>query len=87
MVTVGETMSKHLTVEFGQHSEDGYELCDTCGEKTMLICAGSCWSVDLEPLKAGEEVEGAPDSVEISEEVTGHYCSHCGRMTSLSFNG
>lgn len=77
----------HLTAVFGEsENSDGYHVCDKCGAKTMLICAGSDWSVDSEPYKAGEEAEDAPDCVIIDAEVTAHYCDECGLVTSLSFN-
>jgi hypothetical protein len=75
--------NQHFTLQIGE-SHDG--VCDKCGSKTMLICAGSCWSVGSEPLKAGEEADDAPESVEIDAEVTAHYCDQCGLVTSLSFN-
>lgn len=76
----------HLTTVFGEHEGGDYHVCNKCGNKTLLICAGEEWSVDSEPYKAGEEAEDAPDYVTISAEVTGHFCETCGLMTSLSFN-
>lgn len=78
----------HLTMDFGEHDEDGYSRCNACGNKTVLISSPCCnWSVDSEPFKAGEEATGdVPDDVEVSEEVTAHFCLTCDCITSLSFN-
>lgn len=78
-----------LGVTFNEHHCDGYNMCDTCGGKVMLVSAPSEWSVDQEAFKSGEntsEAEDVPEDVFINAEVTGHYCQTCDALTSFSFN-
>jgi predicted RNA-binding Zn-ribbon protein involved in translation (DUF1610 family) len=77
-------MSKtHVTLEFGQNrSKHGIYRCNQCAAKIWLIVARS-WSVDQESLPPRAD---GPDDVDVSEEVTAHYCPKCERITSLSFN-
>ena len=75
-------MSKafHLTAAFGETNGK----CDTCGEETVLVLCGPHWEVDQESspdIDRDEEGE-----VVIGDELTGHYCVKCGRLTSISFN-
>ncbi len=76
-----------LTVQFGEHEEGNYHICDTCGSRTMLIYPEGEWSVDMEPFREGEEAdENVPASVDVPDEVSAHYCPTCERINSLSFN-
>lgn len=65
-------MSKRNHLTWSEERDDN--RCPTCGRKTLLVIAPHDWNVD----------EG--DSVEVHEEITGHYCPKCQRLRSLSFN-
>lgn len=66
--------------------EDGYLYCGKCGTKLMLVISPECWDVDDEAFKDGEDSpKYCPDNVIVGE-VTGHFCSKCNRLTSLSYN-
>lgn len=64
-------MQTHLT-----WSIEKRELCPFCGGATKLITA-DLWHID--------EEDGG-DSVELHEEVTGHYCAPCHRLVALTLN-
>jgi len=73
---------------FGERMRDGYHECLKCGGRTMLVSAGPYWSVDQEAFKSGERTdddEDVPDEVNVTDEVCGHWCDHCGQLTSFSF--
>jgi hypothetical protein len=53
--------------------------CPHCNEHTVLVIAPSSWRIDSED-DPGEE------DVEICEELTGHYCLKCCKLTSLHLN-
>lgn len=80
-------MKQHLTLVVGETESDGYHFCEQCGGKTMLISAPRSWSVDDEPYKADERMETEEGNcVEISAELSAHFCADCRLITSLSFN-
>lgn len=56
--------------------------CPTCSTETVLVISDCEWKVDYENPRA-EELGG---SVEIHEEITGHYCPDCQKLVSLSLN-
>ena len=56
--------------------------CPDCGGDTLLIVAPLQWDVDSES-DPNDEQGG---SVEVNEEVSGHYCPECCQLTSLSVN-
>lgn len=77
----------HLHLQFCERDDsDGYHYCLACGAKTILVSAPMSWSVDGEPYKADEQIELDFEDVELSEEVTGHWCEQCNKLTSLAFN-
>lgn len=66
--------------------EDGCLYCSRCGTKLMLVISPAYWDVDDEAFKSGEmKPEDCPDEVSIGE-VSGHFCSKCKTLTSLSYN-
>lgn len=76
----------HLT--WSRESDGG--KCPECGKTTVLIVADT-WHVDEESaVAAGHSEDEAEDlvleSLEVHEEITGHYCLNCERLCSLSFN-
>ena len=78
-----------VMIELGETQRDGYQVCDKCGTKTMLISAPSCWSVDQEAFMSGERTDNNPDVpeyVEVGAEVTGHWCDSCEKLTSVSMH-
>ena len=80
-------MATHVTFAIGEHEASGYHCCDVCKTKTMLVSAPSSWSVNEEPYKSDERVEtDEGDYVEISAEVSAHFCPECRTITSFSFN-
>ena len=65
---------------------DGYRECLACGSKTMLVSALSYWIVDQEAFKADERTDHDPDipgEVEVSAEITGHWCDNCDKLTAI----
>ena len=56
------------------------DVCE-CGEKTILVSFGSP-SIDTEDPRCDELGEW----LEIPEELTGHFCLKCNKLTSLSLN-
>jgi hypothetical protein len=77
---------RHMTVNIGEHQCGKYNACDKCGSRTALITAYQCWSVDTEPFKDGELDDTLESEVDVSEELSAHYCRKCHKITSLSFN-
>lgn len=71
----------HQNTEFGETNG----RCNACGSKTALVVAYPEWSYDSEPFEDGkqEEMDG---EAHVGDEVTGHYCPKCERLTSLAFN-
>jgi len=80
---------EHMGFTSGETNDsDGYHRCKKCKSKTMLISAMSTWSVDQEAFKNGEITsrdEDVPDSVEVGEEITAHWCDTCEKITAFSF--
>ncbi len=78
-------MSKaSLILNFGERdTHDGYSECLDCGSRTMLVSAMSHWTIDDEPFKAGENFDVGMDMVEVSAEITGHWCNSCEKLTTL----
>lgn len=68
----------HLTMVIGE-TPDG--KCDQCGTKTVLIVPGIEWRTVPDDDHAEDETW-----LEVSDEVSAHYCPECDRITSLSFN-
>ena len=56
------------------------DACPTCGSPTVLVSAPTEWAIDEEDRTADSY------AVEVSEEVTGHYCLACCKLVSLSLN-
>jgi len=69
-------MTTHVTWSIESH--DG--KCLYCGGDTVLICSPQHWSA------YEDEEQAFPDGIELREEITGHYCDKCGKLTSLSLN-
>jgi len=66
--------------------ENGYLYCSLCNTKLMLVLSPGDWDVDDEAFKSGEEkLDDYPDEVFVGE-VTGHYCTSCQALTSMSYN-
>lgn len=76
----------HLHVKFYEKPEGEYHLCSLCNGKTILISSYGDWAVDEEPYKSGEQIDDMAETVDVSEEITAHYCLNCKKITSLSFN-
>jgi hypothetical protein len=76
----GHPMKTHLTWSTWS-AETGPESCPTCNGPTVLVMPYPMWDVRDED---GEPIEN--DEVEIAEEVSGHYCRVCRKLTSLSLN-
>ena len=83
----------HNTFSFGE-THDG--KCASCGTRTVLVSFFNDAQVDQEPFENGEFADDSPeakegleipDSVQVGDEITGHYCLKCDELTSLSFNG
>jgi len=66
--------------------KDGYLYCGKCDTKLILAISPDNWDVDNEAFKSGEEnTNDCLDEVFVGE-VTGHFCSNCKVLTSLSYN-
>lgn len=80
----------HLHVAFSERPDGDCSRCTTCGGKTMLISPFSEWKVDSEPFQTEETVdeieEELPETVEVVDEITAHWCDDCRKITSLSFS-
>lgn len=71
---------------FGEHEDaQGYDRCNKCDSKTMLVLAFGDWKVDQEPFKSCELSEDIPDEVFVGE-VSGHWCPACGMLVSFYYN-
>jgi Zn finger protein HypA/HybF involved in hydrogenase expression len=81
-------MGVHLTSRFGERTDGGKSVCNTCNSRTFLIIAGSDWDIDREGFEeSGHNPADASDHcVMVREEITGHFCPQCEKITSLSFN-
>lgn len=55
------------------------QCCPTCKSKTVLVSPGLYWHVDY-------EADPEENEVELREEITGHFCLKCLKLTSLSLN-
>lgn len=69
----------HWSVEVG----DG--LCPVCKNKTVLARALSTWEIDEEDIEKNTigQMDG---SIDVHDEVTGHFCLKCCRLRALSLN-
>lgn len=56
------------------------DSCPLCGSAPVLITSAA-WEVDYEDVGEGED-----STVEVYEEVSGHYCLKCKVLISLSLN-
>lgn len=85
-MTTKQATAIHFTSTFGERDDGKYHRCNKCDSKTMLISAPTHWDVDQEPFANGE-IEAVEDGyVEVTDEVSAHYCPECRHITSLSFN-
>lgn len=66
-------MKTHLTWSIEQAGK-----CPTCGGEPLLVCPSSSWT----ELETGEE-----EVIDVSgNEVSGHFCTTCNKLISLSLN-
>lgn len=65
----------HFAIEIYEN----WGKCRKCGEQTLLIAPWSTWQLD----SGDDEFD---DEVEISEEVTAHYCKGCNLITGFWIN-
>jgi len=75
--TKGNVMN--LTLNINETHDTENDLCKTCNSRVYLIIAHG-WHVD------SEDEDMADEFVELSEEVTAHYCKTCDKITSFAFN-
>ena len=75
-----------ITIIPEHDKEDGYMYCGKCGTRLLLAYPFQEWQVDSEPFKDGEEKPAdCPEEVDVGE-VTGHFCSSCNILTSITYN-
>lgn len=82
-------MSESFILQFGEHQDGDYHVCNTCGRWTMLVSAYPTWEVDPEAFKSGEITDRdpeIPDNVDVTGELTGHWCPGCEKLTCLCFH-
>jgi hypothetical protein len=64
--------------------------CPFCGGKTVLVVASSFWEPDYEATveAVGQERYDNEfrDGVTVNDELSGHFCSECSKLVSLSLN-
>lgn len=65
---------------------NGYLFCGKCNTKLKLVISESEWAVDDEAFKNSEEKTDDCSNEVFVGEVTGHFCSTCDALTSLSYN-
>jgi hypothetical protein len=69
-----------MKLHFTHHIEESGN-CPDCGAEPLLVEPASLlWRPAITN-------EHAPDEYEPSIEVTGHYCTECEQMVSISVNG
>lgn len=68
-------MKTHLTWSVELH--DG--TCRDCGSSTLLVMPFLEWKVN-------DPGDDDADTVEIGDEVSGHFCPKCRKLVSLSLN-
>jgi len=71
-------MNTHVTWS----RETGDDRCPECGSEPILIVAFTEWNVPEQE----DQSDDTPDSVDVAEEISAHYCLKCGKITSLSLN-
>ena len=76
----GDNVRSHFTWSI----EHPIGECPFCGEKTVLLVAPGLWDAVGEA--AIEAIGKEYDGVQIHEELTGHYCVTCEKLTSVSLN-
>lgn len=69
----------HLNATFG---ETGGK-CNECSETTVLVTALDCWNLHNVTDDTNEEGDG---DVTVCDEISGHFCRNCNRLTALFFN-
>lgn len=81
----------HANFEFGESNG----RCNHCDSRTVLVSFYGDVSVDSEPFGPGEQAEDSaeakigieiPEVLEVDDELTGHYCLKCERLTTLCLN-
>ena len=60
--------------------------CPKCKGDTILIYPANSWAVDEESCSEEDYENELIDGVDVSEEITAHFCFNCNIITSLSFN-
>lgn len=68
----------HLNLTHGESTgTENTGTCLVCDTKTILVTANS-WHTHPE--------DGDDDFVEPNDEISGHYCPECNRITAIFFN-
>lgn len=65
----------HVVLNLGE--TDG--ACNACGSETVLVTAPACWQA--------HDNDEFVDWTETNDELSGHYCPACCRLTAFHFNG
>ena len=68
----------HLNSTFG---EDPKGKCAKCKANTMIF---TCGHINLN--HEGNDIDDMDAMPEIEEEISGHYCPECQKVTALFFN-
>ena len=66
-------------------SEEKNGKCPSCRCLTVLVTAPASWNIHEDGREQCGKTE-LPDYAEIAEEISGHWCPKCQRLTSLSLN-
>lgn len=79
-------MGYYTIITTPEIKKDGYLFCGKCNTKLMLVATSGYWDVDEEAFKSGvPKPEKCPDEVFVGE-ISGHFCTTCEELTSLSYN-
>ena len=75
------TNAKTHKTHMGWSIETPDGTCTYCGTRTILVVALAYWQVP-------EDQEPAPeyDQAFVNEEVSGHWCPECEKLTALNLN-
>lgn len=83
----------------GYSNDNGDNCCIDCKSPTFLLAHKGIWAIDQEPIEKGQEIEEIENKelrenaqyiyengLELSEEITCHYCPICEKIVSININ-
>lgn len=67
-------------------SAENNEKCPSCRCLTVLVTPMASWNIHEDGYREQGGKAELPDYAEVGEEISGHWCPKCQRLTSLSLN-